>query len=155
MSIADDRNCIERTVDLDAPIARVWRALTDHEEFGAWFGVRLERPFRVGETTRGHLTDPGQEQVEWVTTTERMEPQSVFAFSWAPGALDPDTEYADDARMMTEFRLESIATSTRLTIAESGFAQFPKAKCSEILRMCTLGWDAQVRNVTAHVEASR
>ena len=28
---------IEKTIDIKAPVARVWRALTDHMEFGAWF----------------------------------------------------------------------------------------------------------------------
>jgi uncharacterized protein YndB with AHSA1/START domain len=28
---------IEKSVDLNAPVARVWKALTDHEEFGRWF----------------------------------------------------------------------------------------------------------------------
>jgi len=44
---------IEKTIELEAPIDRVWKALTDHEAFGAWFGVKLDGPFVVGqETTR-------------------------------------------------------------------------------------------------------
>ena len=35
---------IEKTVELAAPVSRVWRALTDHREFGTWFRVRLEGP---------------------------------------------------------------------------------------------------------------
>ncbi|MBT6482786.1 MAG: vanillate O-demethylase oxidoreductase VanB, partial [Gammaproteobacteria bacterium] len=30
---------IEKNVDLNAPIERVWQALTDHREFGEWFRV--------------------------------------------------------------------------------------------------------------------
>ena len=37
---------IEKTIELKAPVSRVWKALTDHEEFGAWFRVALESPFR-------------------------------------------------------------------------------------------------------------
>ncbi|MDH3604657.1 MAG: vanillate O-demethylase oxidoreductase VanB, partial [Candidatus Tectomicrobia bacterium] len=29
-----DQDQIEKIVDLAAPVSRVWRALTDHEEFG-------------------------------------------------------------------------------------------------------------------------
>ena len=32
---SDDR--IEKVIEMDAPVARVWRAVTDHEEFGQWF----------------------------------------------------------------------------------------------------------------------
>jgi len=33
--MSDDR--IEKRIELQAPISRVWRALTDHREFGEWF----------------------------------------------------------------------------------------------------------------------
>ena len=36
---------IEKTIELKAPVSRVWKALTDHHEFGKWFKVRLEGPF--------------------------------------------------------------------------------------------------------------
>ena len=49
----ENQDRIEKVVDLAAPVARVWRALTDHIEFGEWFRVRLDSPFRVGETTTG------------------------------------------------------------------------------------------------------
>ena len=42
----DDR--IEKRIELNAPVARVWRALTDHREFGEWFRVKLEGPFVGG-----------------------------------------------------------------------------------------------------------
>ena len=52
---------IGKTVELEAPVARVWRALTDHKEFGEWFRVALEGPFVVGEVSRGQITYPGYE----------------------------------------------------------------------------------------------
>ena len=97
---------IQKIVDLAAPVSRVWRALTDHEEFGRWFRVRLDGPFEIGATTTGRMTYPGHEDVEWVSTTERLEPERVFAFSWPPSAVDPDTEYDADAKVLVEFRLE-------------------------------------------------
>ena len=36
---------IIRSVELGAPISRVWRALTDPKEFGQWFRVKLDGPF--------------------------------------------------------------------------------------------------------------
>src|SRR5690606_32531367 len=48
---------IEKDVFIAAPVERVWRALTDHEQFGAWFGVKLDGPFVVGESTYGAMTE--------------------------------------------------------------------------------------------------
>ena len=50
---------IEKTIELKAPVARVWRALTDHREFGTWFRVRVEEPFVPGQIARGQKTLPG------------------------------------------------------------------------------------------------
>ena len=47
---------IEKSADLRAPVERVWRALTDHEEFGTWFRVKLDGPFIVGEPSTGRTT---------------------------------------------------------------------------------------------------
>lgn len=148
-----DRNQdrIEKVVDLAAPVSRVWKALTDHEEFGQWFRVRLDGPFVVGATTTGRITYPGHEHMKWESRTEQMDPETLFAFSWPPSAIDPDTEYDDGAKVMVEFRLQPTDTGTRLTITESGFLQFPESKRLEVLRSNKQGWDIQAENVTAHV----
>lgn len=36
---------IEKSIALAAPVDRVWRAISDHEEFGTWFRVKLDGPF--------------------------------------------------------------------------------------------------------------
>ncbi len=152
MSHHQDQNQIKKVVDLAAPIARVWRAITDHEEFGAWFRVRLDGPFETGKTTTGTMTFPGHEHVRWESVTEQMDHEHLFAFSWLPSAVDPDTEYSADAKILVEFRLEATEQGTRLTITESGFLQFPEAKRLEVLRSNTEGWDIQAENIAAHVE---
>ena len=40
---------IEKTIELKAPVSRVWRALTDYREFGTWFRVKLDGPFVPGQ----------------------------------------------------------------------------------------------------------
>ena len=142
---------IEKVVELKAPVSRVWRAITDHEEFGTWFRVRLDGPFQVGVTTRGRITYPGYEHMEWESLTEEMVPESLFVFSWPPSAVDPDTEYDEGAKVMVEFRLEPTEGGTRLTITESGFLQFPESKRLEVLRSNTEGWNGQAVNIAAHV----
>ena len=43
-------------MELKTPVSRVWRALTDHREFGEWFRVKLDGPFAPGQASRGHIT---------------------------------------------------------------------------------------------------
>lgn len=153
MSGQQDRDRIEKVVELAAPVARVWNAITDHEEFGEWFRVRLDGPFKVGEVTTGYITFPGYEDVKWESLTERMEHERLFAFSWPPSAVDPNTDYPDDAKVLVEFHLEPAETGTRLTIIESGFLQFPESKRLEVLRSNTEGWDIQAGNIATYVES--
>lgn len=152
MGIHMGQDRIEKVVELAAPVARVWQAITDHEEFGAWFRVRLDGPFEVGATTTGTMTHPGCEHLRWVSVTETMDHERLFAFSWPPRAVDPDTEYDSEAKVLVEFRLEPTERGTRLTITETGFLQFPASKRLDILRSNSEGWDLQAGNVAAHVE---
>lgn len=68
-------NQIEKQIDLKAPVSRVWRAITDHREFGQWFKVNFEGPFALGEVARGNMTHPGYEhmRLEVVVKAFRMD----------------------------------------------------------------------------------
>ena len=50
---------IEKRIELNAPLSRVWRALTDYREFGGWFQVKLDGLFVPGEVSCGQMTYPG------------------------------------------------------------------------------------------------
>jgi uncharacterized protein YndB with AHSA1/START domain len=62
---------IEKRIELKAPLSRVWRALTDHREFGEWFRVKLEGPFKTGEVSRGRIAYAGYEHLKWEATVQR------------------------------------------------------------------------------------
>jgi uncharacterized protein YndB with AHSA1/START domain len=143
---------IEKSIAIAAPVERVWRALTDHEEFGAWFRVRLEGPFALGEVSRGRITYEGYEHLEWESRVVAMEAPRLFAFTWHPYAVDPDKDYSAEPQTRVEFRLEPDGEGTRLTVVESGFDSLPAERREEALRMNTGGWETQVKNVKAHAE---
>ena len=143
---------VEKTIDLRAPVERVWRALTDHTEFGTWFRVKLEGPFVPGELSRGRITYPGYEHVVWEARIVKMEHPRLFSFTWHPYAVDPAVDYAQEPPTLVEFRLEPAAGGTRLVIVESGFDALPKNRRTEALRMNGGGWEQQARNIQAHVE---
>ena len=143
---------IEKTIELNAPVDRVWRALTDHNEFGDWFRVKLDGPFEPGKVSTGRITIPGFEHVKWNATVKRMEAPSVFSFTWHPYAVDTAVDYSDETPTLVEFRLEPSAKGTRLIVVESGFDAVPSHRRLEAFRMNDGGWSAQIKNIKAHVE---
>jgi uncharacterized protein YndB with AHSA1/START domain len=143
---------IEKTVELKAPVARVWRALTDYQEFGQWFRVRVDGPFVAGQVARGNITHPGYEHLRWEAVVQRMEPERLFSFTWHPYAIDPNQDYSGEPPTLVEFTLEKIATGTRLRIVESGFDKLPAKRRDEAFRMNDRGWSIQIENIAQHVE---
>ena len=105
MTTSTDR--IERSVILKAPIARVWRALSNAEEFGRWFGVALEgKTMRVGESVQGHVTYPGYEHLIWNVIIERMEPNAFLSWRWHPAAIDPTVDYSHEPTTLVSIELQ-------------------------------------------------
>ncbi len=143
---------IEKTVELKAPVARVWRALTDYQEFGQWFRVRLDGPFVAGQVARGKITHPGYEHLRWEAVVQRMKPERLLSFTWHPYAIDPNQDYSGEPPTLVEFTLEKIATGTRLRIVESGFDKLPAKRRDEAFRMNDRGWSIQTENIAQHVE---
>jgi uncharacterized protein YndB with AHSA1/START domain len=144
---------IEKTIELRAPVDRVWRALTDHREFGEWFRVKLEGPFIPGDVSRGRITYPGYEHIVWEAKVVALERPRYFSFTWHPHAVDPDVNYSSEPPTLVEFRLESTSIGTRLTVVESGFDALPVHRRAEALRMNDGGWAEQMKNVQAYVES--
>lgn len=143
---------ITRSIDLSATIGRVWRALTDHREFGQWFRVAVDGPFEVGAPSTGHFTLEGYEHVPWNARIVAMEEPRRFAYSWHPYAVDPTIDYSKETPTLVEFLLESQGQGTRLTVTESGFDKVPVHRRDEAFRMNNGGWTEQMDNIRAHVE---
>lgn len=146
-SHVEDR--IVRTVEIAAPVARVWQALTDYRQFGEWFRVDLDQPFTPGAVSTGKMTYPGYEGYPWRAIVERIEPEALFSMRWPHGG---DAEDAAEPMTLVEFRLEPNGAGTRLTVTESGFASLPPDKRVEAFRSNSRGWDIQTRNIADYVE---
>jgi uncharacterized protein YndB with AHSA1/START domain len=145
---------IEKRIELRAPVDRVWRALTDHREFGEWFRVKLEGPFVPGQASRGRITYPGYEHVKWEAVVKDMTPPALFSFTWHPYAIDPNVDYSTETPTLVEFRLQPTQQGTLLVITESGFDRIPARRQIEALRMNDGGWTEQIKNIERHVAQS-
>ena len=145
---------IQKQVVLRASRARVWRALTDAVEFGAWFGVKLQGPFAEGARVRGRITHPDYQHLTMEIFIERIQPETYFSYRWHPNAVDPAVDYSNEPTTLVEFRLEEVPDGTVLKIVESGFDRIPPARRAEAFRMNDAGWTAQARNIERYVSQS-
>jgi uncharacterized protein YndB with AHSA1/START domain len=142
---------IERQILLRAPRGRVWRALTNSAEFGAWFGVKVEGTFAPGAHVRGAITHPGYEHVVFDITIDRMEPERLFSWRWHPHAVEPGVDYSAEPTTLVVFELADAPGGTMLTVAESGFDQVPLARRAQAYRMNGEGWTFQMQAIEKHV----
>lgn len=153
MTTKTDTDRIEKRVELRAPRARVWRAIANANEFGAWFGIKLEGAFAAGRAIRGRLTIPGYDHLTLEMQVEQIEPEHYFSYRWHPYAIDPKVDYSAEPTTLVEFRLEEIADGggTAVTIVESGFDRIPLARRAEAFRMNDQGWAGQAKKLASYV----
>jgi len=143
---------IEKVIEIDAPVSRVWRALTDYREFGTWFRVRLDGPFVAGEKCGGQITHPGYEHLRMEVVVQRIEPEHLFSLTWHPYAVDEGVDYAHEEPTLVTFTLAPTAGGgTLLRVVESGFDRIPAHRRAKAFRMNDGGWQAQMENIARHV----
>ena len=153
MNTSTDR--IERKILLKAPHARVWRALSDAEEFGNWFGVDFNgKSFVAGKTVQGKITYPGYEHIVMEVFIERVVPERLLSWRWHPAAIDPAVDYSQEPTTLVVFELTEADGGVLLTVVESGLDAIPLARRASVYRMNSSGWDEQMRNIQKHVAAS-
>lgn len=150
MNSSTDR--IERKILLKAPRSKVWRALSNAEEFGDWFGVALQgESFAAGKRVRGQITYPGYEHVVFEVSIERMEPERLLSWRWHPAAVETAVDYSQEPTTLVVFELQEVEGGTLLSVVESGFDNVPPARRLEAFRMNSGGWDEQMKNIEKHV----
>jgi uncharacterized protein YndB with AHSA1/START domain len=149
-----DRDRVEKTIELRAPRSRVWRAISNGKDFGAWFGLgtplTLVGDFVPGGRITGQWCIDGKEVNELFCTIEKVEPEHLLTFRWVPYELSPDEDPSKHPTTHVEFRLEEIPHGTRLTVVESGFAKLPADRQYKRDENAE-GWAIQAHSIAAHV----
>lgn len=142
---------IEKTIVLRAPRARVWRALAQADQFGAWFGMALEGAFAPGARLAGRITTPGHEHLTVELTVEQVQPEWLLSYRWHPYAVEPGVDYAGEPTTLVEFHLADVADGTQLTVVESGFDGIPLARRATAFRKNEQGWAEQLTRLARYV----
>jgi uncharacterized protein YndB with AHSA1/START domain len=150
MTSSTDR--IERNIMLKAPRSRVWRALSNAEEFGNWFGVALNgKTFTAGRRVQANITHPGYEHIIWDVLIESVEPERLLSWRWHPAAIEPSVDYSKEATTLVVFELKEVDGGTLLSVVECGFDSLPPQRRLDAFRMNSGGWDEQMRRIERHV----
>jgi uncharacterized protein YndB with AHSA1/START domain len=149
---------IEKSAVLNAPLDRVWRAISDSAQFGRWFGMLIDDPFVAGNTVRCVMT--GTVVDEDVAAEQRnyegqvfplhivtVEPPRRFAFRWNPL---PDSQFAD-VTTLVEFTLTEVAHGVLLEIVESGFDALPGGRRAKAFEDNSGGWATQLELIGRYV----
>ena len=153
---------IIKTTVLKAPRDRVWRAVSDSQQYGAWFGAKFDAPFTAGAKLTGTIV-PTEADAEvakaqepyrgrpFTFEVERVEPPRLISFRWHPYAVDPNLDYSNEPTTLIVFELEEVDGGTKLTITESGFENIPLARRAEAFKMNEGGWQAQLMLVEKYL----
>jgi uncharacterized protein YndB with AHSA1/START domain len=141
-------NQIEREIVIDAPVERVWAALTEAEHVGTWFGDDgAEVDLRPGGTLTVRWKEHGAQQ----TTIERVEPQRYFSWRWM---YAQGQEPSENNSTLVEFSLTPEGSGTRLRVVESGFQRLdlPEEQRAQRFRENTQGWQEEIDELRDYVQ---
>jgi len=161
--VSTDR--IEKEVVLKAPLERVWRAISDADEFGQWFGVRFDGPFVAGSSVTGVITPTtvddevarAQEPHAGKADTWQIvavEPKRRLAFRWHPYGVEDGVDYSKEPTTLVEFTLDETDDGVRLRIVESGFEAIPAERRASAFAANSEGWAAQTELVRKYLALS-
>jgi uncharacterized protein YndB with AHSA1/START domain len=135
---------IEKQSLIRAPRPRVWRALTNIDEFARWFLVEFSGAFVPGARVDMVSTHPLGAGAKFAVVVQAMEPERLFSWRWHPGAKPPGADYEAEPSTLVEFRLEDAEGGTLVTVVESGFDRLSLARRAKAFADNQKGWEIQL-----------
>lgn len=162
---AQDGDLIQRRVRLRIPLNRVWRAIADPNEFGSWFGMKIDGQFLQGAKAKGTIVptkvdaETAKQQREYEglpieLEIERVEPERLFAFRWHPFAVERGTDYSSEPTTLVTFELEESDGEVLLTVTESGFDRLAPERRAKAFAANSAGWAKQMELVRKYLSES-
>jgi len=145
---------IDRSIEIQAPPERVWRALTKAEELSKWFQVKIEGEIAAGNEVWMTSLHKGYEGIRFRVRFVELTPPTRFAWQWHPGAVDPNVDYSDEPRTTVTFTLEPCGSGTRLTLTETGFNEISMARRAKVFADNNRGWAEVLVWLSNYAEAA-
>jgi uncharacterized protein YndB with AHSA1/START domain len=153
---------IEKKILLRATRERVWKAISDADQFGTWFGVAFDGPFENGSCLTGRIVPTAVDKdiaklqephagKPFEFSVVKIEPMQSISFRWHPFAVEPGVDYAKEPTTLIVFDLQDAAGGTLLTIVESGFDQIPLGRRAAAFKANDGGWTMQTTLIAKYL----
>lgn len=156
------QNEIRKEITLKAPLSKVWAAISEAGQFGQWFGVRFDGPFKAGETLKGVIVPTAvndevaamqkpYEGTPFEIVVDEITPRTRFSFYWHPYGVEKDYDYSQEPMTLCTFSLAEVPEGVRLVITETGFENIPLARRAQAFTANDGGWTAQTKLIEAYL----
>ncbi|GAB3631928.1 hypothetical protein GCM10027421_12810 [Microbacterium shaanxiense] len=148
-SVVDEESfTVRRSIRINAPVEKVWRAVTQPEHISRWFGRTVLDGVGVGAA--GTMTFPDYGSIP-LRVEEWDEPRRV-AYRWNnDDALESLPEQVQDkGSTVFAFTLAEVDGGTRLDVVETGFDNTSAPLAN--LESHRTGWDEELDKLVVLVE---
>jgi uncharacterized protein YndB with AHSA1/START domain len=150
-SVVDEESfTVRRRIRIDAPVAKVWQAVTEPEHISRWFGRTVLTGAGVGAA--GTMTFPDDDVIP--LRVEEYDAPRRITYRWNnDDALGTRPDLLDETTSTVfTFTLDDLDGGTLLTVVESGFDRTSAPLAN--LESHRTGWDAELDKLVALVEAA-
>ena len=137
---------IEKRLELDAPIERVWSAISDPAELSQWFPDQAEYELTAGAGGTFAWLDESRldEKAVYPMRVELVEPPTHLVWSWT---IEPGASYDAHRAARVEWTLTPTASGgTVLEMVESGLS-------AKDAKLNDPGWDAEFAELRDYLSA--
>ena len=147
-----DLSRIDRSIEIKAPPARVYQALTNTAEVAAWFQVQIEGTIQQGAEV-WMTSSPEHGNMRFLVKIAELTPPRRVVWQWHPGAVDPKVDYSKEPTTTVTFTLEPTARGTKVTVSETGFDALSLERRAKAHADNSQGWTEVVVWLQKYVEA--
>lgn len=145
---------IEKSVLISSPISRVWRALTNYQEYATWFQCEFDQPFKVGVEVFGRMTIPGYEHLTFPMKILALDENRLFSCRWPAHVEHTEVDLLKEPWLLMEYHLKETSGGTLLTVIESGFDKLDASIRNEAREGNEKGWDFQLENILKYLQVN-
>ncbi|BCJ62519.1 SRPBCC family protein [Micromonospora endophytica] len=142
MAAHDDDTIVQQTVEIGAPVPRVWQALVAADVRAGWWSYLDLDPVVGGKVTETWEGPDGSNQTTGVITD--LVDGRLLAMDWADDGWPESTH--------VEFVLRPTQVGTVVELRETGLDRLPGG--AEIAAEHRAGWQMHLNNLRALVERS-
>lgn len=131
--------------NLDAPIDKVWKALTDTDEMDRWYFIMDDFQLEVGSTFTFYS---GGEETKYLHICKILEikPEEKLSYSWRYEDLEGES--------VVSFYLYKHEEVTHLKLTHEGLDSFPQDKPDFTVESFRKGWEEIISiSLKEYVEA--